>query len=159
MNQHQIIISLLILSGFGHPIFANCDDNCSMVVGTIIEKSYIRSSPSEADAPTMSVSPGTRLAIETRQGDWYRVITPTGTRGWVKVSQLNSKFAGEAHCIATPIPSEPIEGRAADRFTRDQKTGMYVGENRHEYLLDRIEKLENRLKSLEERFQSKKDGG
>ncbi len=55
-----------------------------MPIATVItEKAQLRTGPGKDNSPLMTVSQGTRLAIETRTGDWYRVISPTGTRAWV----------------------------------------------------------------------------
>jgi hypothetical protein len=55
-----------------------------MLVGTVTaDKAFLRSGAGKENSPLMSVSRGTRLVIETRQGSWYRVITPNGTRAWV----------------------------------------------------------------------------
>jgi hypothetical protein len=61
-----------------------------MLVGTVhVSKAHLRSGPGKDNSPLMSVSKGTRLVIETRQGGWYRVITPTGTRAWVASEVLS----------------------------------------------------------------------
>lgn len=55
-----------------------------MPIATVtVNKANLRTGPGLDNSPLMTVSRGTRLAIETRQGDWYRVITPTGARAWV----------------------------------------------------------------------------
>lgn len=68
-----------------------------MVATVVVEKANLRTGPGKNNSPMMSVSKGTRLAIETRLGEWYRVITPTGTRAWVSSdvvafgNKINSK--------------------------------------------------------------------
>lgn len=53
-------------------------------VATVVsEKANLRTGPGADNSPLMSVTRGTRLVVETKQGDWYRVISPTGTRAWV----------------------------------------------------------------------------
>jgi SH3-like domain-containing protein len=55
-----------------------------MLVATVmVDKANLRTGPGKNNSPVMSVSKGTRLAIETRSGEWYRVITPTGARAWI----------------------------------------------------------------------------
>jgi len=51
-------------------------------------KAYLRSGPSKDSAPLMSVAKGARLVVETRRGEWYRVITPQGTRAWVNTEVI-----------------------------------------------------------------------
>jgi hypothetical protein len=53
------------------------------VVTVRSEKAHLRTGPGEENSPLMTVSRGTRLAVETRSGNWYRVISPAGTRAWV----------------------------------------------------------------------------
>ena len=55
-----------------------------VLIGTVIaEKANLRTGPGKDNSPFMTVGRGSRLTVETRNGDWYRVITPTGTRAWV----------------------------------------------------------------------------
>ena len=65
---------------------AKPDDTLIGIVSA--SKAHLRSGPSTNDSPIMSVSKGTRLVVETRSKDWYRVITPTGTRAWIAASML-----------------------------------------------------------------------
>jgi hypothetical protein len=61
-----------------------------MLVATVVaDKANLRSGAGKNNSPLMTVSRGTRLAVETRTGDWYRVITPTGTRAWVNAEVLS----------------------------------------------------------------------
>jgi uncharacterized protein YraI len=55
-----------------------------MQIATVIaNKANLRTGPSKDNSPLMSVAKGTRLAIEHRVGEWYRVIAPTGMRAWI----------------------------------------------------------------------------
>jgi chromosome segregation ATPase len=55
-----------------------------ILIGTVVvDKANLRSGPGKDNSPVMTVSKGTRLTIETRHGEWYRIVTPTGTRAWV----------------------------------------------------------------------------
>jgi hypothetical protein len=53
------------------------------IATVVVDKAHLRTGPGLNNSPLMTVSVGTRLAVETRMGDWYRVISPTGTRAWV----------------------------------------------------------------------------
>lgn len=53
------------------------------VATVVAEKANLRTGPGADNSPLMSVTRGTRLVVETKQGDWYRVVSPTGTRAWV----------------------------------------------------------------------------
>ena len=55
-----------------------------MAIATVVaDKAHLRTGPGKDNSPLMAVSRGTRLAVETRRGAWYRVIAPTGARAWV----------------------------------------------------------------------------
>ena len=61
-----------------------------MPIATVmVDNANLRSGPGANNSPIMSVSKGTRLAIEARQGDWYRVIAPTGSRAWIDAKIVN----------------------------------------------------------------------
>jgi hypothetical protein len=52
-------------------------------VTVMVDKANLRLGPTAQDSPVMTVSRGTRLTVETRQGPWYRVYAPNGNRLWV----------------------------------------------------------------------------
>lgn len=55
-----------------------------MMIATVsADKVNLRTGPGLENSPLMTVAEGTRLAVETREGSWYRVIAPTGARAWV----------------------------------------------------------------------------
>ncbi len=61
-----------------------------MPVATVTsDKAYLRTGPGKQNSPLMSISRGTRLVVETREGEWYRVITPAGTRAWISSDLVN----------------------------------------------------------------------
>ncbi len=61
-----------------------------MPVATVIsDKAHLRTGPGKDNSPLMTVSRGTRLAVETRSGEWFRVISPTGARAWVSSDVLS----------------------------------------------------------------------
>ncbi|MCB0335890.1 MAG: SH3 domain-containing protein, partial [Bdellovibrionales bacterium] len=53
------------------------------IITVIADKVNLRTGPGKNNSPLMQVAKGTRLAVETRVGDWFRIITPTGSRAWV----------------------------------------------------------------------------
>lgn len=55
----------------------------TQIATVVADKAFLRSGPGKNNSPLMSVSQGTRLAVEIQQGGWYRVISPTGARAWV----------------------------------------------------------------------------
>lgn len=66
-----------------------------MPVATVTsDKAYLRTGPGKQNSPLMSISKGTRLVVETREGEWYRVITPAGTRAWIASELVNFNNGG-----------------------------------------------------------------
>ena len=58
-----------------------------MQVATInVDKADLRLGPGKNHSALMSLRRGSRLAIEARQGEWYRVFAPNGQRAWIHSS-------------------------------------------------------------------------
>ena len=53
------------------------------IATVVVPKANLRTGPGLNNSPLMTVIRGTRLAVEIRKGEWYRVVTPTGARAWV----------------------------------------------------------------------------
>jgi hypothetical protein len=53
------------------------------IATVIVDKANLRTGPGTENSALMSVSKGTRLVVETRNGSWYRVFAPNGARAWV----------------------------------------------------------------------------
>lgn len=65
------------------------EKSSDMPIATVVsDKAFLRTGPGKDNSPLMSVRKGTRLAIETRNGEWFRVISPTGTRAWIAAEVL-----------------------------------------------------------------------
>ena len=61
-----------------------------MQVATIAsKKAYLRLGPGKQHSTLMALREGSRLAVEMRQGDWYRVFAPNGQRAWIHSSVLS----------------------------------------------------------------------
>jgi hypothetical protein len=68
-----------------HKISDRIGANIEIPIATVVaDKVNLRTGPGRDNSPLMSVSKGTRLAVETRVGDWFRVIAPNGTRAWIE---------------------------------------------------------------------------
>lgn len=65
-------------------------------------KAVLRAGPGEEHSPVMEIQQGSRLMVETREGDWYRVITPKGQRAF-----LRSDLAVELDASGRPRYSAP----------------------------------------------------
>lgn len=53
------------------------------------KKAYLRLGPGKQHSTLMALREGSRLAVEMRQGDWYRVFAPNGQRAWIHSSVLS----------------------------------------------------------------------
>lgn len=74
--------------------------SADMDIATVtVDKANLRTGPGLNNSPLMSVGKGTRLAVETRKGDWYRIIAPTGVRAWVSGDVI--AFGKDAHSSPT----------------------------------------------------------
>lgn len=61
-----------------------------MQVATISStKAHLRLGPSTDHSRLMTLRKGSRLAVETRQGEWYRVFAPNGQRAWIHSSLVS----------------------------------------------------------------------
>jgi len=63
------------------------DTASDLHVATIsVEKADLRLGPGKNHSALMTLRRGSRLAIEARQGEWYRVFAPNGQRAWIHSS-------------------------------------------------------------------------
>lgn len=69
------------------------------------KRAHLRGGPGTQHSPVMDVHKGSRLLIETQEGDWYRVITPQGGRAYIESSVVELSGKG---------PSGPQVGRSDD---------------------------------------------
>jgi hypothetical protein len=57
----------------------------NLQVATVaVEKAELRLGPGKNHSALMAIPRGSRLAVEVRQGEWYRVFAPTGERAWIQ---------------------------------------------------------------------------
>ena len=64
------------------------------------DKVHLRTGPGKENSPLMAVTKGTRLAVETKNGDWYRVIAPTGARAWVSSDVISFSTADKIKSVS-----------------------------------------------------------
>jgi len=58
--------------------------NVDLQVATVsVDKADLRLGPGKNHSALMAVPRGSRLVVETRQGEWYRVFAPSGERAWI----------------------------------------------------------------------------
>jgi len=71
------------------PARVNPATESDMLIATVMaDKAFLRAGPGADNSPLMAVAKGTRLTVETREGSWYRVNTPTGTRAWISADMV-----------------------------------------------------------------------
>ncbi len=75
-------------------------------VRVIADKANLRGEPGDEHSPIMTVRKGSRLLVETKEGNWYRVIAPDGRRAYVRsdVVQLIGKKQVPAVPTVPPTP-------------------------------------------------------
>lgn len=55
-----------------------------LTVEVTAQKAALRAGAGEENSIVMEIQQGSRLMVETREGDWYRVITPKGQRAYLR---------------------------------------------------------------------------
>lgn len=69
--------------------------NDTLTVEITVDKANLRVGPGEEHSAAMEVERGSRLMVEAKEGDWYRVYTPIGTRAYVRrdvVAELDANL-------------------------------------------------------------------
>ncbi len=71
----------------------------ALQVATIaVSKADLRLGPGTNHSPLMPLPRGSRLTVETRQGEWLRVFAPSGERAWIHASLVTfGDSAGSAN--------------------------------------------------------------
>lgn len=99
---------------------------------TILEvtgnKVNLRTGPGEENSPFMQVKKGTRLTVEHRQGEWVRVLAPTGGRAWIR-SDLVRELTPQGPQVAASNSTEQAAPRKpARRSLREAGAVVPFGE-------------------------------
>lgn len=64
--------------------------DADLQVATIaVDKADLRLGPGKNHSALMSLRRGSRLMVEARQGEWYRVFAPNGDRAWIAASLVS----------------------------------------------------------------------
>lgn len=62
----------------------------SLQIATItVDKAELRAGPGKNNSSLMTLRRGSRLAVEERNGEWYRVFAPNGERAWIHSSLVS----------------------------------------------------------------------
>lgn len=105
-----------------------------MMIETTVPKGQLRAGPGKEQGIVMQVPEGTRLVVEDKQGEWYLVLTSTGTRAYVHqdiarvVGQSTGSTASRILENGTPAkqPSNVFESDSddVDRAMQQLKHGV-----------------------------------
>lgn len=66
-----------------------------LIVEVTKDKVNLRSGPGTEHSAVMHVQKGTRLTVEDREGDWYRIFTPTGSRAFISADMTRELRAAK----------------------------------------------------------------
>lgn len=86
-----------------------------MVVEVTGNRVALRSGPSPDDSEIMPVGKGTRLTVEERIGDWYRVVAPNSTRAFIRSDMVRIISGGEQTAAAQPPVVKPSAPRVPSK--------------------------------------------
>ncbi len=98
-----------------------------MTLEVVAPKVNLRSGPGEENSPVMQVAQGTRLVVEERQGDWFRVITPTGTRAYILHDVVKILDEGSKSSSAPAVPPGVPINQPNGSIPRPAKPPVRVG--------------------------------
>ena len=85
--------------------------NKMVVLEVTVNKANLRAGPGEEHSSVMQVAKKTRLTVEARQGDWYRVYTPTGARAYIR-SDIVQELEEGAEASALSAAEQVSQARA-----------------------------------------------
>jgi uncharacterized protein YgiM (DUF1202 family) len=93
------------------PIASSVSAGGDIPLATVVtERANLRTGPGRDSSILMEVPHGAKLAVETRQGNWYQVISPTGVRAWVAASTVS--FGKQPRPAAVRSAEEDPEEKA-----------------------------------------------
>jgi len=97
-------------------------------IATITSRSAAgREEPSSSAAVIDNLEEGSRVAVERRSGDWYRVLSPQGIRVWIAANDLSFSASGGPSIIergnnqAAPSILPPQKSATAQRDSSSQQ--------------------------------------
>jgi hypothetical protein len=99
--------------------------DADLQVATIaVDKADLRLGPGKNHSALMSLRRGSRLMVEARQGEWYRVFAPNGDRAWIAASLVSF---GDGAATLNDGSSVRVKGFTAnaeeEAFRRVHRTG------------------------------------
>lgn len=98
------------------------------VVEVMVSAANLRSGPGVDNSTVMTVSQGSRLTVEEKRGEWYRVVTPTGSRAFVRadlVGVVGGAQPGASRAQESSVSGGNSEEEAAFESILDQFRGKH----------------------------------
>lgn len=96
-----------------------------VLVGTVVvDKANLRTGPGKNHSTVMSVPKNTTLVVETREGEWYRVVTPHGTRAWAAAEILRFGAKGDS------APTRTVKVKGYDAQDEEQALNFIRSANK-----------------------------
>ncbi len=95
----------------------------TLAVRVIGEKVNLRLKPGKEHSPIQQVARGTELIVESKTGEWYRIITPTGRRAYVK-SDLVEPINSNGQVVKFRKPKVPRSRNVRDKLNQEESQAM-----------------------------------
>jgi|GEM_PF-5267108 len=87
------------------------------IVTVVTDTASLRTGPSINSTKIMDVDNGQRLAVDDRQGDWFRVSTTSGMRAWVAVGDV-AFGPSESSSPSSTIKIKPVSSAQSEEDDR-----------------------------------------
>ena len=92
-----------------------------------VDKANLRNGPGMEHSAVMQLPKGATLVVEARQGDWYRVISPKGTRAFIKSEVVKSEVARGKR--TSQLVAKPRAKKRVAKAPRQSRSGDIGGLN------------------------------
>lgn len=90
-----------------------------LVLEVTSDKANLRSAAGMGHSPVMTIQKGSRLVAEDRQGDWFRVISPNGSRAYIRADMV-VEVKNESGTNLELKPKKRISAREVAKQAREE---------------------------------------
>lgn len=99
----------------------NTDPTEVLIAEVVARKANLRSGPGTEHSPVMQVKKGSRLTVESVHGEWYRVVSPTGSRAFIRqdVVRVNGNGWSGGETSSARSASRAPTPRAKPRYDEE----------------------------------------
>ena len=78
----------------------------SMPIATVTTpRAFLKTAPDNSSSVITVINQGVHLAVETKQGNWFRVISPTGVRAWINGLSIGFGTSGKIPAVKDSVGS------------------------------------------------------